>query len=157
MKRRLNCLTAVQGGAMGKVAWALLGFFFGSRKHPQESGSKIPGDGIPWEGRNTSSPAASGKSHSAAAVLHQHCTPGAGYLGIPPPAAPAGCPSPDFGAECVFCCLFRVVFALSPSRNLSINQPRLSGIVDSTLKSEGGWKPSGKSPRWVCGFISSSN
>lgn len=136
MKRRLNCLTAAhlaaQGGAVGKVAWALLGVFLAAGSIPKNQAAN-PLGWDPVGGQEHLLTSSLRKSHNAAAVLHQHRTPGAGYLGIPPPAAPAGCPSPDFGAECVFCSLFRVVSTLFPSRNLSINQPHLSGIVDSTL------------------------
>lgn len=166
MKRRLNGLTtmhlAVRGTwrhrAMGKVARALLGFW---QQEPSPGArQQTPWGWYPVGGQEHLLTSSLGKSHNAASVLHQHCTPGAGELGIPPPAArhpriwvPLTC----FRAECIFCSPFRVVATLFPSRNLAIIQPHLSGIVDSTLKTEGGWKPSGKSPRWVCGFISSSN
>lgn len=144
--------------ARGKVAWALLGFW--QQEPSPRARQQTPWGWCPVGGQEHLLSSSLGKSHNTVSVLHQHCIPGAGELGILPLAAHHPCiwvPLTCFGAQCVLCSPFRVVSTLFPFQNLGINQLHLSGIVDRTLKTEGGWKPCGKSPRWVCGFISSSN
>lgn len=93
------------GGTEPWGRWLGLSWAFGSRNHPQEPGSKLPGDGILWEGRNTSSPAASGR----ATTLCLCCT-NIARLGLDSweflllllVTLTSGCPSPDLGPSVFF-------------------------------------------------------
>lgn len=106
MNRLTTVHLAVQsGGTEPWGRWLGLSWGFGSRNHPQEPGSQLPGDGILWEGRNTSSAAASGR----ATTLSLCCT-NTVCLGLDSWEFPllllltlaSGCPSPALGLSVFF-------------------------------------------------------